>query len=175
MKATGIVRRIDDLGRVVIPKEIRRTLKIREGEPMEIFTELGGSVIFKKYSPAGEQSATASNLCEALYRTCARSVVMCDRDSIIAASGAFRRELDGKPISAELDAAMQTRQLQQLQRAIPVSVAVPGAEAVMVAPVISGGDLCGCAALLGGETPVSDSDGKLLQAAALFFARQMEG
>ena len=93
MKATGIVRRIDDLGRVVIPKEIRRTLKIREGEPMEIFTEAGGSVIFKKYSPAGEQSAIAGNLCEALYRTCARPVVICDRDSVIAASGALRREL----------------------------------------------------------------------------------
>lgn len=142
---------------------------------MEIFTEIGGSVIFKKYSPAGEQSATAANLCEALYRTCARPVVICDRDSVIAASGTFRRELDGKPISAELEAAMQSRQLQQPQRAIPVSHAVPGAEAALVAPVISGGDLCGCAALLGADNPVSDSDGKLLQAAALFFARQMEG
>ncbi len=165
----------DDLGRVVIPKEIRRTLKIREGEPMEIFTESGGSVIFKKYSPAGEQSTTAGNLCEALYRTCARPVVICDRDSVIAASGAFKRELDGKPLSDQLEAAMQTRQVQQPQRAIPVSPAVPGAQAAMVAPLIAGGDLCGCAALLGGEGPVSDSDGKLLQAAALFFARQMEG
>ena len=102
-------------------------------------------------------------------------MVICDRDSVIAASGAFRRELDGKPISAEMEAAMQTRQLQQPQRAIPVSHSVPGAEAAMVAPVISGGDLCGCAALLGADNPVSDSDGKLLQAAALFFARQMEG
>ena len=70
---------------------------------------------------------------------------------------------------------MQTRQVQQPQRGIPVSMTVPGAEAVMVAPVIAGGDLCGCAALLGPDAPVSDSDGKLLLAAALFFARQMEG
>ena len=142
---------------------------------MEIFTEMGGSVIFKKYSPAGEQSATAGNLCEALYRTCARPVVICDRDSVIAASGAFRRELDGKPVSAELDAAMQTRQVQHCRTPIPVSHAVPGAECAMVVPVISGGDLCGCAALLGTDSPVSEGDGKLLQAAALFFARQMEG
>ena len=175
MKATGIVRRIDDLGRVVIPKEIRRTLKIREGKPMEIFTESGGSVIFKKYSPAGEQSQTAVNLCEALYRTCARPVVICDRDSVIAASGALRRELDGRALAPELDAAMQSRQVQQSQRGIPVSPGVPGAEAAMVAPVITGGDLCGCVALLGTDTPVSESDGKLLQAAALFFSRQMEG
>ena len=174
MKATGIVRRIDDLGRVVIPKEIRRTMKIREGEPLEIFTEAGGSVIFRKYSPAGEQSATAGNLCEALYRTCARPVVFCDRDSVIAASGAFRRELDGRPISPEIDAVMQSRTLRRTESGIPVSPAVPEAEAGVVAPVISGGDLCGCAALLGTDPPASDSDVKLLQAAALFFAKQME-
>lgn len=175
MKATGIVRRIDDLGRVVIPKEIRRTLKIREGEPMEIFTAAGGSVIFKKYSPAGEQSAIAGNLCEALYRTCARPVVICDRDSVIAASGALRRELDGRPISPEIDAAMQTRRLQRPARGIPVSPAAPGAEASLVVPVIAGGDLCGCAALLESDTPLGDADVKLTQAAALFFGRQMEG
>ena len=174
MKATGIVRRIDDLGRVVIPKEIRRTMKIREGEPLEIFTEAGGSVIFRKYSPAGEQSAIAGDLCEALYRTCSRPVVFCDRDSVIAASGAMKRELDGRTISSELDAAMQSRSLRRTKEGIPVSPAVPGAEAGVVAPVISGGDLCGCAALLGTDPPATDSDVKLLQAAALFFARQME-
>jgi looped-hinge helix DNA binding domain, AbrB family len=175
MKATGIVRRIDDLGRVVIPKEIRRTMKIREGEPLEIFTESGGSVIFRKYSPAGEQSVMAGNLCEALTRTCSRPAVMCDRDSVIAASGALRRELDGRPISPEIDAAMQTRRIQRSDEGIPVSPGVAGAQAGVVVPVIAGGDLCGCAALLGGEEPISESDVKLAQAAALFFARQMEG
>ena len=150
-------------------------MRIREGDPLEIFTDRDGEVIFKKYSPIGELSGFASQYAETLYRTCNFPILICDRDSVIAASGTFRRELDGKPISAELDNAMQSRQVQQSQRGIPVCAAVPGAEAVMVAPVISGGDLCGCAALLGSDSPVSDSDGKLLQAAALFFARQMEG
>jgi AbrB family transcriptional regulator (stage V sporulation protein T) len=173
MKATGIVRRIDDLGRVVIPKEIRRTLKIREGEPMEIFTDAGGSVIFRKYSPAGEQNALAANLCEALFRTCARAAVVCDRDGVIAASAGVRRELDGKPLSPRLDAAMQQRQLRREPETLPVSEQA-AAETAVMAPVIAGGDLCGCVAFLRGDAPVSDIEVKLAQAAALLFARQME-
>ena len=95
MKATGIVRRIDDLGRVVIPKEIRRTMRIREGEPLEIFTDAGGSVIFKKYSPVGELSALAVQLCDAFTKACGLSLAVCDRDGVIAASAGLRRELDG--------------------------------------------------------------------------------
>lgn len=174
MKATGIVRRIDDLGRVVIPKEIRRTMRIREGDPLEIFTEAGGNVIFRKYSPAGERSSIAADLCEALYRTSARPAAICDRDSIIAAAGPQRRELENKPLSPALDAAMQHRQLQRPANGIPLSPMVAGAEASILAPVIAGGDLCGCVALLGGTAPVSDSEARLVQAAALFFSRQME-
>ncbi|MEA5038471.1 MAG: stage V sporulation T C-terminal domain-containing protein [Clostridiaceae bacterium] len=173
MKATGIVRRIDDLGRVVIPKEIRRTMKIREGEPMEIFTDVGGSVIFRKYSPAGEQSALANNLCDAMYKTCARPFVICDRDTVIAASAGVRRELDGKPVSAALDAAMQARQIKKEPDSLSISDGV-SAETAVIAPVIAGGDLCGCVAFLRGESPVSDAEVKLTQAAALLFARQME-
>ena len=174
MKATGIVRRIDDLGRVVIPKEIRRTMKIRDGEPLEIFTEAGGSVIFRKYSPAGEQSAMAVDLCEAISRTSGRPTVICDRDSVIAAAGPGHRELDGKLITPELDAAMQTRQIQQRKGGVAVTAAVPDARAAMVTPIIAGGDLCGCVALLDSDAPVSEADGRLAQTAALFFARQME-
>jgi looped-hinge helix DNA binding domain, AbrB family len=173
MKATGIVRRIDDLGRVVIPKEIRRTMKIREGEPMEIFTDAGGSVIFRKYSPAGEQSALATNLCDALFKTCARPFVICDRDTVIAASAGVRRDLDGKPISVSLDAAMQGRQTKKEPECLPVSDGSP-VETAVVAPVIAGGDLCGCAAFLRTDTPISDIEIKLAQTAALLFARQME-
>lgn len=155
--------------------KVFRVNVVSNGEPLEIFTESGGSVIFRKYSPAGEQSVMAGNLCEALTRTCSRPAVMCDRDSVIAASGALRRELDGRPISPEIDAAMQTRRIQQSDEGIPVCPGVTGAQAGVVVPVIAGGDLCGCAALLGGEEPISESDVKLAQAAALFFARQMEG
>ena len=110
MKATGIVRRIDDLGRVVIPKEIRRTMRLREGEPLEIFTDSAGGVVFKKYSPAGEQSSTATNLCESIYRTCARPVVICDRDSIIASAGSSRRASISSKYATSLTKYFPSRQ-----------------------------------------------------------------
>ena len=92
MKATGIVRRIDDLGRVVIPKEIRRTMRIREGDPLEIYTDREGGVIFKKYSPIGELSAFAAQYAETLCKTCSMAVVICDRDMVIASAGVPRKE-----------------------------------------------------------------------------------
>ena len=174
MKATGIVRRIDDLGRVVIPKEIRRTMRIREGEPLEIFTEGGGSVIFKKYSPAGEISTTASNLCESVSRTCSRPMIVCDRDSIIASSGSIKKELDGKPLSKELENAMESRQIKQSADGMPVSPQSPQSMAAIVAPVIAEGDLCGCIAFLKNDTPISELDVRMAQASAMFFSRQME-
>ena len=90
MKATGIVRRIDDLGRVVIPKEIRRTQLIRVGDPLEIFVSGAGEVIFKKYSPIGELSAFATSYAEVLYKAAGASVAIADRDRVVAAAGAAR-------------------------------------------------------------------------------------
>lgn len=109
MKATGIVRRIDDLGRVVVPKEIRRTLRIREGDPLEIFTDREGEIILKKYSPIGELSQFSGQYAEAMAQTTGHLVCITDRDHVIAASGAGRKEFEGKPISAELDALIENR------------------------------------------------------------------
>lgn len=95
MKATGIVRRIDDLGRVVIPKEIRRTLRIREGDPLEIFTSNEGEVIFKKYSPIGELSAFAGEYAEILHKTSAKPVIVCDRDHVVSVSGVPKKRAVG--------------------------------------------------------------------------------
>ena len=92
MKATGIVRRIDDLGRIVIPKEIRRTMHIREGDPLEIYTDREGEVIFKKYSPIGELTEFASRYAETLHKTCGLAVAICDRDAVVACSGIPRKE-----------------------------------------------------------------------------------
>lgn len=103
MKATGIVRRIDDLGRVVIPKEIRRTMRIREGDPLEIYTDRDGSVIFKKYSLLGGVTEFAAQMCDTLNRTTGRTVVITDRDSTVAVAGAPRRELADQAISPELE------------------------------------------------------------------------
>ena len=174
MKATGIVRRIDDLGRVVIPKEIRRTMKIREGAPLEIFTDAGGSVIFRKYSQVGEESGAATQMCEAMYKTSGRSCAICDLDSVVAASGPHKRELDGKALAPELEQAMQQRQLITRPRG-GLEVASGAPAACVAAPIIAGGDLCGCVLMMEAETPPTETDVKAAQLAATFFGKQMEG
>ena len=110
MKATGIVRRIDDLGRVVIPKEIRRTLRIKEGTPLEIFTDREGEIILKKYSPIGELSTFAREYAEALAQTTGVLVCITDHDQVVAAAGHGSREIAGKEISKELEESIAARE-----------------------------------------------------------------
>ena len=109
MKATGIVRRIDDLGRVVIPKEIRRTMRIREGDPLEIYTDREGEVIFKKYSPIGELTGFASQYAETLHKTCSMAVIITDRDAVIACAGVSKKEYSDKHLSEELEELIEDR------------------------------------------------------------------
>ena len=106
MKATGIVRRIDDLGRIVIPKEIRRTLRIRESDPLEIFTDREGEIILKKYSPIGEMSTFAKQYAESLAQVSGQMTLIADRDQFIAAAGGCKALL-GKSISKALEEAIE--------------------------------------------------------------------
>lgn len=183
MKATGIVRRIDDLGRVVIPKEIRRTMRIREGDPLEIYTDREGEVIFKKYSPVGELSSFASQYAETLHKTCGLSVLISDRDAIIATAGVSRKEYADKRLSAELEAIIEKRSLY-IYKDGDESVPVTGdgaSHAVSVAmPILSEGDIVGCVMSVlpkeGEKTLLtSDIETKLIQTAAGFLGRQLEG
>ena len=179
MKATGIVRRIDDLGRVVIPKEIRRTLRIREGDPLEIYTERDGEVIFKKYSPMGDLQDFADQICDSIGRNTGAIAAVADRDSIIALSGAPKRELLSKSNSRELAQLMEQR---KSYRYTPGGVKLQAAEDVerfhlgVAAPILSGGDLMGCVMLLMDESEKApaESDQKLVQTVASFLGRQME-
>ena len=111
MKATGIVRRIDDLGRVVIPKEIRRTMRIREGDPLEIYTDREGEVIFKKYSPIGELTAFATEYAETLFKTCSLPIAVCDKDCIIACAGISKKEFMERKHSPEIENIIENRSL----------------------------------------------------------------
>ena len=179
MKATGIVRRIDDLGRVVIPKEIRRTLHIRESDPLEIFTSNDGEVIFKKYSPMGELASFAGQLCETMHKTTNQITVITDRDSIISVSGAPRRELGEKRISGELSEVMEARQVYHMQdgdKALPVAEGNNTYSVAIAVPIISEGDVMGCVVFLsGGNTaPVGEVEDKLAQTVAGFLGKQME-
>jgi len=180
MKATGIVRRIDDLGRVVIPKEIRRVFRIREGDALEIFTSREGEVIFKKYSPVGEMSSFATQYVEALHKICQMSVVITDRDSVIASAGVSKKEYLEKKLNEEFDSIMDTLSLFSAfdsKRSIPV---VDGATGYVkyAMPIVTEGDVVGCIAsiVIDGESRVTDeSEAKLIQTAATFLGKQYEG
>jgi len=179
MKATGIVRRIDDLGRVVIPKEIRRTMRIREGDPLEIYTDKDGEVIFKKYSPMGELTDFAAQICDTLYKTTGHISAMCDRDSIIAISGGVRRELMDRRISEELEQIMEQRQIYakgaEEEKLSPAENAEKYGVSV-AAPIISEGDLMGCVMFLytEGNGALGETELKLCQTVSGFLGKQME-
>ena len=178
MKATGIVRRIDDLGRVVIPKEIRRTLRIREGDPLEIYTEKDGEVIFKKYSPMGELSSYAAEICESLYKSTGGTVAVCDRDSMIAVSGGGKKELLEKPVSKALEEIMENRRAVRTESGSRAPRPVESAEDHAIAvPILAEGDVLGCVMFLShpGSPAATDLEFKLVQTVAGFLGRQMEG
>ncbi len=179
MKATGIVRRIDDLGRVVIPKEIRRTMRIREGDPLEIFTDKDGELIFKKYSPIGELGDFAAQICDSLRKTSDAIAAVCDRDSLIAISGAARRELLEKPVSQQLAELMEGRSPYRFAAGgseLPVSQAGEKYRISVAVPVIAEGDLMGSVLFIceRGGGAATELEFKLAQMAAYFLGRQME-
>lgn len=180
MKATGIVRRIDDLGRVVIPKEIRRTMRIREGDPLEIYTDKDGGVIFKKYSLMGGLAEFAGQLCETLNRTTGRTAVICDRDNCIAVAGVPRRELNDQQISPELERIMEGRQIYQHKSGEePIPLCAEGGRFFLstAAPILSEGDVLGCVLFTGlreGDLSGNEVEYKLAQSIAGFLGRHME-
>lgn len=181
MKATGIVRRIDDLGRVVIPKEIRRTLRIKEGTPLEIFTDREGEIILKKYSPIGELSIFAKEYAEALAQTTGNLACITDHDQVVAAAGGNAREYMGKEISKELEMLISDRKsicvnYTEANRIPLVSDQKEESFAQTVYPIICAGDAIGAVALLGRseKDSMGEAQQKLVQTAASFLGRQME-
>ena len=183
MRATGIVRRIDELGRVVIPKEIRRTLRIREGDPLEIFTDHDGEVVLKKYSPIGEIAAIAKDYTDSLYRVLGHVTLISDRDAVVSVSGANKRDYAEKPLSSDVDAILQNRQIQVLNlssgaRMLPItSDDKPELySAQVIAPILADGEIIGSLILLSRESGVqmSEIDQKVAETTASLVGRQME-
>lgn len=181
MKATGIVRRIDDLGRVVIPKEIRRTLRIREGDPLEIFTDREGEVILKKYSPIGELGTFAGQYAESLAQTLGLLVCVTDADQVIAAAGPGKKEMLEQGITRQLGEAIVKRE-QFLATAGEKRFTRVTAEqntdydSQVVSPIICEGDAIGAVVILAkeGKKKMGDAEMKLANCAAGFLGRQME-
>ena len=181
MKATGIVRRIDELGRVVIPKEIRRTLRIREGDPLEIFVDRDGGVILKKYSPIGELGDFAREYAESIHQSVSHSAAICDKDSVIAVSGNGKKELADKPVSIEIEDLMQSRSKYTSAddgRAIKITTddSPERYTAQLIVPIIAAGDAIGAVVLYSKEpgAVITQADIKVCETAAGFMGKQME-
>jgi AbrB family transcriptional regulator (stage V sporulation protein T) len=179
MKATGIVRRIDDLGRVVIPKEIRRTLRIREGDPLEIFVDRDGEVILKKYSPIGELGDFAKEYAESLSETLGHITLITDRDVIIAVSGNSKKEFMEKAIGADVERAMEERKTITSFTTGEYGIIRDKTDnftSQVIAPIIAGGDPIGTVIILSRDENVKmgELETKLAETAAGFLAKQME-
>lgn len=179
MKATGIVRRIDDLGRVVIPKEIRRTLRIREGDPLEIFVDRDGEVILKKYSPIGELGDFAKEYAESLYESTSHIALISDRDTIIAVAGASKKEYLEKSVGNMLENCMEQRKIMLITSSGSHEVLKDTGEtfsSIAAAPIVASGDPIGSVVLLSKEEGVSmgEMESKMVETAAGFLAKQME-
>ena len=182
MKATGIVRRIDDLGRVVIPKEIRRTLRIREGDPLEIFTDREGGVILKKYSPIGELTDFSKEYAESLQQSVGHIVLISDKDAFISVSGTSKKDYMEKKISNELEKIMDDRKialLNESSKIVPLYNDEEGLDKYsnqVVAPIIAEGDAIGSVIMLSKENGVKfgEIEVKLAETAAAFLGKQME-
>lgn len=179
MKATGIVRRIDDLGRVVIPKEIRRTMRIRDGDPLEIYTAGDGEVIFKKYSPIGELSVMAMQYVDVIVKCTEFPVVICDRDHCVAAAGTSKKEVLERRVTTWLEDLMESRKsFISGKDSTDGQSPLEGVDhkASIVIPIICAGDIAGAVIMLTTDTNAmpSDSDIKLATVAAGFLGKQME-
>lgn len=186
MKATGIVRRIDDLGRVVIPKEIRRTLRIREGDPLEIFVDRDGEVILKKYSPIGELGDFAKEYADSLYEAVGHIALIADRDNIIAVAGAPKKEFLNRPIGPAVEKVMEDRKTVLINKpgehkyckGCLIDDETEGCKftAEVISPIIAEGDPIGAVVLCSKEPDVQmgDLEVKLAETAAGFLAKQME-
>jgi len=183
MKATGVVRRIDDLGRVVIPKEIRKTLRIKEGDPLEIFTDKEGEVILKKYSPIGELSEFATQYAETLAKTTGHIACITDRDTVIAVSGGSKKEYLEQGISEELEKILEDKEKYTSKENNDIALPITKNDnrekrfnSQVVYPIISAGDAIGTVILLSkdSKTKMTEIEQKVVQSAASFLGSQME-
>lgn len=175
MKATGVVRRIDDLGRIVIPKEIRKSLRIREGDSLEIYTDGSDSIILKKYSHVENINNFIIQYVEAVYSSSKRDIIVTDTERIIAAAGNFRKDLVGKKITSSLDEKIQRRTLQKFEKGENLEVAdnfVIGQSAVLK-PITVYGDIIGATIVIG-ENSIGDIEKSLVEISSIFIGKYLE-
>lgn len=177
MKATGIVRRIDDLGRVVIPKEIRRTMRIREGDPLEIYTNREGEIIFKKYSPIKDVSKFATEYTESLFESLQFPILFLDSDEVIAVAGVSKKGYLHRKVTSQMEELMMQRRITVVTEKAEVEI-VHGepleVTAFCAVPILVSGDVVGGILMLGQQEPLTDEAIKCVEVAALFVGKQLQ-
>ena len=183
MKATGVVRRIDDLGRVVIPKEIRKVHRIKEGDPLEIFTDKEGEIILKKYSPIGELTEFASTYADTISKTTGHIACITDKDTVIAVAGGSKKDFLEKNLSKELEEVMENKEVFKSKENNEISIPITqneGRERIynsqVIYPIISDGDVVGSVILLSKEPnkKMGEVEDKVAQSAAGFLGNHLE-
>ncbi|MDD3999586.1 MAG: stage V sporulation T C-terminal domain-containing protein [Bacilli bacterium] len=175
MKATGVVRRIDDLGRIVIPKEIRRNLRIREGDSLEIYTDGSDSIILKKYSHIENINNFIIQYVDAVYASNKKEIIITDTERIIASAGNFRKDIVGKKIDLRLDDRIQKRNTQLIERneGLEVTENLTINSACVLKPITVYGDLIGSVIVIS-ETDVGDSEKVLAEMTSTFLGKYLE-
>lgn len=182
MKATGVVRRIDDLGRVVIPKEIRKVHRIKEGDPLEIFTDKEGEIILKKYSPIGELTEFASNYAETISKTTGHITCITDKDTVIAVSGGSKKDFLEKNLSKELEEVIENKEVFKSKENNEISIPITqneGRERIynsqVIYPIIADGDVVGSVILLAKDQSkkMGEVEDKIAQSAAGFLGNHL--
>lgn len=183
MKATGVVRRIDDLGRVVIPKEIRKVHRIKEGDPLEIFTDKEGEIILKKYSPIGELTEFASSYAETISKTTGHITCITDKDTVIAVSGGSKKDFLEKNLSKQLEEVIENKEVFKSKDNDEIAIPITeneGRERIynsqVIYPIISDGDVIGSVILLSKEPnqKMGEVEYKVAQSAAGFLGNHLE-
>lgn len=176
MRATGIIRKIDDLGRIVVPKELRRVLKIREGDPVEIYTDSQGQIILKKYSPIGEMGENVTTYAALIAQMSGCRVLLTDREQVVAVEGRGKKELEGRRISKEMEHILEDRSLVNTGKTKKPVEIVEGetmADVQIICPILCESDVIGAIVLLGSDKQkeLGELEGKIANMAAAFLGR----
>lgn len=176
MKATGIIRRIDELGRIVIPKEIRKNLRIKEGENLEIFVNGEDDIVLKKHSLIKKMEDLAQNFTDSIYSFIKHNVIIADNNTILAASGSLKKEYLNKPISVELENKLNRREemIEKHNKIINIIDEKEINATYAISPIIVNGDTAGIVMIFSTEKEVDDIDYKLVQIAAKFLTSHLE-
>lgn len=176
MKATGVVRRIDELGRIVIPKEIRKTMRIREGENIEIFIDGEERIVLKKYSAVKKLEDLAFRFTDAIYAFLKYNIIITDTDSIIAVSGPLKKELSGKLIGEQLIQSIQKREsvVHKNISSISITNETSYQGSYVIHSIISNGDVIGLMLILSTEESLGEVEEKVVQIASQFLAKYLE-